>query len=65
MEEKRVISIDRYEYGLLLNVLNEYRNQLLKEDKSTDLVNEILMRLINTPIKKKTLLKKESFRFER
>lgn len=60
MEEKRVLTINNYEYNLLLNALNEYRNQLLREGKSTAIVNEVLLRLINAPIKKKTIFKRES-----
>ena len=59
MEEKRVISINRYEYEMLLNALNEYRNSLIASGKSTEFVNQALLRLINTPIKKKSLLKRE------
>ena len=59
MEEKRVISINRYEYEILLNALNEYRNSLIANGKSTEFVNHALLRLINTPIKKKSLLKRE------
>lgn len=59
MEEKRVISINRYEYEILLNALNEYRNSLIANGKSTEFVNKALLRLINTPIKKKSLLKRE------
>lgn len=59
MEEKRVISINRYEYEILLNALNEYRNSLIADGKSTEFVNQALLRLINTPIKKKSLLKRE------
>ena len=60
MEEKRVLTINNYEYNLLLNALNEYRNQLLREGKSTAIVNEVLLRLINAPIKKKTIFKRET-----
>ena len=59
LEEKRVISINRYEYEILLNALNEYRNSLIANGKSTEFVNQALLRLINTPIKKKSLLKRE------
>lgn len=65
MEEKRVFVMNRYEYNLLLTALNEYRNQLIKEGKSTDFVNEVLLRLIDTPIQRKSLLKRERVGFER
>ena len=60
MEQKRVLTIDSYEYNLLLNALMEYRNQLLQEDKSTKIINELILRLLHTPIKKKSIFKKDS-----
>lgn len=57
--------MNRYEYNLLLTALNEYRNQLIKEGKSTDFVNEVLLRLIDTPIQKKSLFKRERVSLER
>lgn len=65
MEEKRVFVMNRYEYNLLLTALNEYRNQLIKEGKSTDFVNEVLLRLIDTPIQRKSLFKRERVSLER
>ena len=59
MEEKRVLIITNYQYNLLLNALNEYRNKLIKEGKSTDLVNEILLKLIHSPIQRKSIFKRE------
>lgn len=59
MEEKRVLTVNNYEYNLLLNALNEYRNKLLREEKSTAIVNEVLLRLIDAPLKKKTIFKRE------
>lgn len=50
MEEKRIFVINRYDYNFLLNVLNEYRHQLIRQGKSTELVNEMLLKLINTPM---------------
>lgn len=65
MEEKRVFVINRYDYNFLLNVLNEYRHQLIKQGKSTELVNEMLLKLINTPMQKKALFRREKARYDR
>ena len=59
MEEKRVLTVNNYEYNLLLNALNEYRNKLLREEKSTATVNEVLLKLIDAPLRKKTIFKRE------
>lgn len=64
MEEKRVIIINKYEYGLLINALNECRTKLLREGKSTEIVNELLLRLIETPIKK-SIFSRERVSYER
>ena len=36
-EEKRVLTLDRYEHGVVVNALNELRNDLLEEQRSTDI----------------------------
>ena len=65
MEEKRILVINKYEYGLIINALNEYRTQLIKMGKSTDFVNEVLLKLIDTPIKRNSIYKREKVGFER
>ena len=42
MEEKRVVILNKYEYGLIINALNELRTKLIRENKSTEIVNELL-----------------------
>ena len=59
LEQKRMLTVDSYEHNLLLNALMEYRNQLLKENKSTKTINELILRVLHTPIKK-SIFKKES-----
>ena len=65
MEEKRILVINKYEYGLIINALNEYRTQLIKMGKSPDFVNEVLLKLIDTPIKRNSIFKREKVGFER
>jgi len=65
LEERKVFIINKYEYGLLLEALNEYRTQLLKEGKSIDMVNKVLLKLINLPLKRKSIFKKEIIGYER
>ncbi len=33
MKEERVLTLDNYEYGVVVNALNELRNDLIKDDK--------------------------------
>lgn len=51
-EEKRVLTLDRYEHGVVVNALNELRNDLLEEQQSTDIVDEVLLKAIDAPTKK-------------
>lgn len=51
-EEKRVLTLDRYEHGVVINALNEMRNDLIEEDRSTDIVDEVLLKTIDAPTKK-------------
>lgn len=51
-EEKRVLTLDKYEHGVVFNALNEMRNDLLEEQRSTDIVDEVLLKAIDAPTKK-------------
>lgn len=50
--EKRVLTLDRYEHGVVVNALNEMRNDLLEAERSTDIVDEVLLKVIDAPAKK-------------
>lgn len=65
-EEIKVLELDKYELGILINALNEFRNQLLKLGKDTEYVDEVLLRAIDAPAKKKALtrcLRKDEYRY--
>ena len=51
-EEKRVLELDLYEHGVVINALNEMRNDLIGEDRPTDIVDELLLKTIDAPTKK-------------
>ncbi|KJS13437.1 MAG: hypothetical protein VR67_04160 [Peptococcaceae bacterium BRH_c8a] len=51
-EEERVLTLDNYEYGVVVNALNELRNDLIKEERPTDAVDELLLKTIDAPSKK-------------
>ena len=44
--EKRVLTLDRYEHGVVINALNEMRNDLLEEDFFISLRSGILLSLL-------------------
>ena len=50
--EKRVLTLDRYEHGVVINALNEMGNDLLEEERPTDIVDEVLLKVIDAPTKK-------------
>ena len=50
--EKRVLVLDKYEHGVVINALNEMRNDLIEEERPTDIVDEVLLKTIDAPSKK-------------
>ena len=45
-EERRVLSLDQYQHGVIVNALNDKRNDLIKEKRPTDIVDEVLLKLL-------------------
>lgn len=64
MEEQRVVKLNKYEYGIIINSLNELRTKLIRENKSTEFINELLLKLLNIPTRK-TIFQKEKVSHER
>ena len=50
-EEKRVLELDKYEHGVVINALNDMRNDLIGEERPTDIVDEVLVKTIDAPSK--------------
>ena len=46
-KDKRVVSLDEFEHNLLINGMNEFRNQLLQDDRPTEDIDELLLKLID------------------
>jgi len=47
--KKRRITLTDFEYRLLIKALVDYRNKLLEANKPTEDVNELLVKVIDTP----------------
>ncbi len=65
-EEIKVLELDKYELGILINALNEFRNKMIKEGKDTEYVDEVLLRAIDAQPKKKVLtrsMRRDEYRF--
>lgn len=64
-EEKRVVELDQYEHRAVVNIINDQRSQMIKEQKDDEFITEILEKIINAPTKKKSLFKKDKDKDER
>ncbi len=54
-EEKKTLALDKYEYGVIFHALNDERNQMIKEGRPTDAVDDVLLKviaLIEEPLEK-------------
>jgi hypothetical protein len=51
-DEKKYIGLDVYEEGAVIKALNEMRTKELAEGKSTDVENELILKIIHAPIRK-------------
>ena len=50
--QKYYIAIDESERRIILIALNALRNKLLAQDRYTDAVDDVLIKVVNAPIKK-------------
>lgn len=53
MAEKRIIEVDEYQHGLILNALNDKRNELQEQGKDTEFVDDTLIDVMDAPQKKR------------
>ena len=49
---KYYIAIDEYERRIIINSLNNLRNKLIEDGRYTDAVDDVLVKVVNAPIKK-------------
>ena len=61
-DEKKVITLDDFEQRLMVSGLMDFRNDLLKEEKPTEDINDLILKVIDAPTKKE---KRRSDREER
>ena len=57
--EKVVVELDDFEQRLMVSGLMDFRNDLLKEEKPTEDINDLILKVIDAPTKK------EKRRFDR
>lgn len=53
MSENRVIEVDPFEHRVMMEALADRRNDFLAEKKPTEDVSDLLLKVIDAPVKKK------------
>lgn len=48
----RLIEVDDFDHRLLVNSIMEFRNKVILEGASTEDVDDLLLRIIDAPVKK-------------
>ncbi len=51
-EERYYLVMDKLEQGIILRALNDKRTELIEQQKSTDGIDEMILKVGNAPIKK-------------
>jgi len=59
MDEKRVIEVDEYQHGLIINSLNDKRNELVEQGKDTEFVDDTLIEVMDAPTKREKKKRRE------
>ena len=49
----KILELDKYELGIIINALNELRNKLIQEQRETVAVDEVLLKALDAPEKKR------------
>ena len=59
VHEKVVVELDNFEQRLMVSGLADFRNDLIREDKPTEDVDDLILKVIDAPTKKE---KRRAFR---
>ena len=52
MSERRVIEVDDYQHRVMMEALADRRNDFIAENKPTEDVSDLLLKVIDAPTKK-------------
>ena len=52
MAKKIRLTLNDYEYRIIINAINDMRNRLIQEGRYTDAVDELLLKVVNAPTKR-------------
>lgn len=51
-EEKKVVTLDDFEQRLMVSGLMDFRNDLLRDEKPTEDINDLILKVIDAPTNK-------------
>lgn len=51
-EEKKVVTLDDFEQRLMVSGLMDFQNDLLRDEKLTEDINDLILKAIDAPTKK-------------
>lgn len=52
-ESFKILELDKYELGIIINALNDLRNKLIHDQKDTMVIDEVLLKVLDAPEKKR------------
>ena len=52
MSERVVITLDDFEHRLMIGGLNSFRNGLIQDDKPTDDIDDLILKVVDAPTRK-------------
>lgn len=58
-EEQYYVALDDYEHGVVIRSLNDKKTELKSEGKSTDAVDDLIVKIGHAPKKKFKVIEKE------
>lgn len=58
-ERQHFVALDEYEHGILIDSLNEKRKDLMSEVKTTDAVDELIVKVGHAPQKKFKVIERD------
>lgn len=59
-EEKYYVALDEYEHGVVIRSLNDEKTDLKSQGKSTDAVDDLIIKIGHAPTKKFKVIEKDS-----
>lgn len=58
-ERQHFVALDEYEHGILIDSLNEKRKDLMSEGKTTDAIDELIVKVGHAPQKKFKVIERD------